>query len=1042
LNRAPLLLEAPPRIIYCDGGTAKNGVSAAAITIHRGVRPNAEEEHSLYVPVSTNNVCEYVALIGALNYIKRKNDGVKTLIIVDSELVYKQVMAKAVCHTSHLKYLHQQAISLRSDLDVNGKLLVAHMLRGFGNKADPLVARTRAAGRSLGDSTLFPTPPDVPPPRAQVAPVPVTDCMSALEHVHLYIKSPQDFIRLRQLKTRSFCPQSALPNWAVLVRETLTRLVYAKTNVDAVKAFKTFMLLPTVFLPVSSSTTYVVNNILAGRPYNVRERLDRLEGNLNQAQQSPPPLASYNGKAAAAAAAAQHPTLEHVTRATRTPEERLAATVRRLVLDGKLRSAVKIMQQESITGDIDFDTKVANLRKKFVPRRGQLVPLQARKTLRFARELVKEVVQNMSRNASTCIDGWTKDLLWDAIEVDGEIADLIGAVCASINNGEYPEEMMELIRMGRLVGIPKPEGGVRPIVISSFLAKLTGACVLRSTKVKCAKTQFAVGKPQGAVRVVHLARAKYREGKAIIRIDSTNAFNIAPRVVVARALMTSDAPPELKAYFNAMYMASSKLAVYGPDGRFETIESEEGVRQGDAASTLLFCKVMDVACAKLKAAHPSVSVWSYVDDLTIACEPTAAKEVANCIADILLSLGFEINMTKSAVTAKSHDLISLIHSSLVASPIRIEPPDTPFKMLGSIINEDQCNPFLIEKSVQIEKFVTKLFNTPIAAQLKWTILRLCGAPKLQYVASSLPPAVTEKLLEWFDAEMKRCIERILDADVLAQHVHDVEGANFPCYSKLAPTLYEETSRLALCDSDLGGDAAVLNTTPHTDGVLSQKNASFMLFKRLHPIATLTDDEFILATCIRLKTLPRSMDFPRVCSCRRQDAEMTTAEQFINHALSCKQLSSYSQTTRHNLVRDTLAAVARMFGISTTIEPTFYAYSCTSNPRPDIVFHLPRAVATDVSVVFPVGEEGESTRAKAKSKTQRHQPAVTALNHEFIPFVLDTFGTMDKGCKELIVALKRQVPIHLKSSFDFHAYHSISCALAKARAATIRAVKRV
>jgi hypothetical protein len=169
--------------------------------------------------------------------------------------------------------------------------------------------------------------------------------------------------------------------------------------------------------------------------------------------------------------------------------------------------------------------------------------------------------------------------------------------------------------------------------------------------------------------------------------------------------------------------------------------------------------------------------------------------------------------------------------------------------------------------------------------------------------------------------------------------------------------------------------------------------------------------------------------------------MQTAEQFVNHALTCKTLSSYTQTTRHNRVRDTLAAVARTFGITTTLEPTFYVYDCASHRRPDIVFHLPRAVATDVSVVFPVGEEGESVRAKAKSKVKTHDAAVRALNHDFIPFVLDTFGTMDRCCKELIEALKRQVPIHLKSSFEFHAYHSISCALAKARAATIRAVKR-
>jgi hypothetical protein len=35
-----------------------------------------------------------------------------------------------------------------------------------------------------------------------------------------------------------------------------------------------------------------------------------------------------------------------------------------------------------------------------------------------------------------------------------------------------------MLTTGRLVGIPKPDGGVRPIVISSIFIKMTGSCVL------------------------------------------------------------------------------------------------------------------------------------------------------------------------------------------------------------------------------------------------------------------------------------------------------------------------------------------------------------------------------------------------------------------------------------------------------------------------------------------------------------------------------------------------------------------------------------
>jgi hypothetical protein len=52
---------------------------------------------------------------------------------------------------------------------------------------------------------------------------------------------------------------------------------------------------------------------------------------------------------------------------------------------------------------------------------------------------------------------------------------------------------------------------------------------------------------------------------------------------------------------------------------------------------------MDEAGAEPQRRYPSVTVWSYVDDLTIACAPERAKEVANAIREILATQGFRIN---------------------------------------------------------------------------------------------------------------------------------------------------------------------------------------------------------------------------------------------------------------------------------------------------------------------------------------------------------------------------------------------------------------
>ena len=105
-----------------------------------------------------------------------------------------------------------------------------------------------------------------------------------------------------------------------------------------------------------------------------------------------------------------------------------------------------------------------------------------------------------------------------AIHADSTIADDLGIILAWIayshgadNDAEnercpFGKMAMNIVRLGRLVGIPKPEGGIRPIVISSFLVKLSGALILQRSQVKLSKHQYAVHQQRGAERVVHLAR--------------------------------------------------------------------------------------------------------------------------------------------------------------------------------------------------------------------------------------------------------------------------------------------------------------------------------------------------------------------------------------------------------------------------------------------------------------------------------------------------------------------------------------------------------
>ena len=827
---------------------------------------------------------------------------------------------------------------------------------------------------------------------------------TSTDHLADNIRTTEDFINVRRRPSRTRCPEAAVPTWATIVKGALQRILAAHTAEDRFKAICTFMLLPTGYLPVASATSRVESHVMAGRPFELKLQKEREDH--AQPQRTP-----------------------------KSQEERLKETVQRLALDRKIKAAMKILQQDSTRPDTRFEEKESALRSKFIAPQRTYERMSATTTVPFPSAVVIKAIQKMSANAATCIDGWTKQLLSQAIQVDASIADDIGLLCAFINDNQLPEDAMNLIRMGRLVAVPKPDGGVRPIVISSFLAKLTGTCVLETVKVKCSEHQFAIGQQRGAERIVHLARKAYEEGLAIIRLDSSNAFNVTPRAVIAEAIKNT--PDELRQYFNTMYVMKSDLVIYGPDGTHAIVESSEGVRQGDAASALLFCKVMDLATKKLHAMHPTTQIWCYMDDITIACPPQDAIRIATDAALILKCLGFKVNVEKSAIAGRSEEILQIIRSASTQSNIQISPTNVPFKMLGAIINEEYRE-YAQSKIDATEAFIAKMTRLNLHPQLVWTFLRLCGSPKQRYLASTTPPQHSLGILSHFDEAMKRAAEMTIGATISDEYLHDTLGAGFPWYVRAANDLYETSKDMALRNTLKGVEVKlVFASLSHTADLRSQEDAPYMFYSAAKKYTTMQEEHFKLAMCIRLRTMPHTLRLASYrCAC---NAVMANDEKAIEHIMICSKASPYSYTQRHNLVRDALAAVCRAYGITVTVEPTIYPYRKGQLFRPDITFHniIPQSLVTDVSIVYPQNEPTEIAAAtRAQEKCAKHSEAAKELSHKFIPFVLGIYGHRDKCCFDLTRELCAAIPTHQQRSFAFDVTHAVSTALATARAMTL------
>jgi ribonuclease HI len=130
---------------YCDGGSRGNPGPAGYGVFIEG--PNGEKlaELSEYLGKTTNNVAEYSALLGALDW-SLKQGRPRLRVVADSELLVKQIQGRYKVNSPDLRPLFEEAKRRIARLD---QFRIEHVLRGKNQKADRLanLAMDKGMGR-------------------------------------------------------------------------------------------------------------------------------------------------------------------------------------------------------------------------------------------------------------------------------------------------------------------------------------------------------------------------------------------------------------------------------------------------------------------------------------------------------------------------------------------------------------------------------------------------------------------------------------------------------------------------------------------------------------------------------------------------------------------------------------------------------------------------------------------------------------------------------------------------------------------------------
>lgn len=122
--------------VYTDGGSRGNpGPAGTGVVIKDG--DTVLEAFGAYLGIKTNNQAEYEALLAGLERAAKHTDD-QLAVVMDSELIIRQMNGQYKVKSPELKKLHHQAKALCENFK---NVAFSHTLREGNTQADALVNR-------------------------------------------------------------------------------------------------------------------------------------------------------------------------------------------------------------------------------------------------------------------------------------------------------------------------------------------------------------------------------------------------------------------------------------------------------------------------------------------------------------------------------------------------------------------------------------------------------------------------------------------------------------------------------------------------------------------------------------------------------------------------------------------------------------------------------------------------------------------------------------------------------------------------------------
>ena len=396
------------------------------------------------------------------------------------------------------------------------------------------------------------------------------------------------------------------------------------------------------------------------------------------------------------------------------------------------------------------------------------------------------------RGSAAGPSGWTLEMICTACQSSDAATLAVLGVVNLILSGELPRETFLLD--SNLIGLDKPDGGVRPIAIGEAWYRFAGICALRECGrdigAGLAPLQLGVGTRGGTETVVHALSSALAEGHAVFAIDMRNAFNTVSRQAILEAVKEHAAP--LLPMVQWAYGRPTALHIVGAPPGTPPVMSETGVRQGDPLGPFLFTLALQSVLQRVAGGCPDAPLAAYLDDVHIAGSVAAGAAAFRrlCFApDGVRSIGLEPRLDKCGVHGGGAG-----EAATAAADLGIKDMSRGMTAVGTPLGAlEYIDEVLSARASAVEEQIKVLESLPLSLQSKFLLLRVSMHARMAHLLRTVPRESLEAHVRRTDMAVYRAVERMfgLPPDVAvwaAGTAADEEQAD-PCFTPLVNRLH-------------------------------------------------------------------------------------------------------------------------------------------------------------------------------------------------------------------------------------------------------------